>query len=129
MAHVLVVDDDREICRALRAVLDDAGYQVLCCHDGQSGLDAMRVSTDPLVVLLDQIMPGMDGAEVLHIVAQEPRLAQRHAFVLVTAATQDKRDDLSGLLATLSAPVLTKPFNIDDLLAIIERLDRQLARA
>ncbi len=62
--HVLVIDDEKSICQALKGILDDEGYGVSIAYDGPQGL-AKAQEVGPDIVLLDIWMPGMDGLEVL----------------------------------------------------------------
>ena len=62
-AHVLVVDDEPHLCMALRRILEKGGYQVTTTTDGQTALEIVRESA-PDIVLLDLMMPGLDGREV-----------------------------------------------------------------
>jgi CheY-like chemotaxis protein len=120
MAHVLVVDDDRAIRETLRLLLEEEGYLVSEAPDGQRALEILRASAQPLVVLLDFMMPRLDGAGVLRAVVEDPTIASRNAFVLVTANAQAIPKALMGLLATLNVPILPKPLDLDDLLEIVE---------
>ena len=62
--HVLVVDDEKSICQALKGILEDEGYGVSLAYDGPQGL-VQAQEAGPDIVLLDIWMPGMDGLEVL----------------------------------------------------------------
>ena len=120
MVHVLVVDDDRAIRETLRLLLEEEGYLVSEAADGQRALEILRDSAQPLVVVLDFMMPRLDGAGVLRAVVEDPVVAHRHAFVLVTANVQAIPKTLTRLLATLNVPILPKPLDLDDLLEIVE---------
>src|SRR6516165_4584281 len=61
VTQVLVVDDDDAIRETLRSVLEDAGYTVVEDHDGLAAVQRLRRSRTPMVVLLDLMMPGLDG--------------------------------------------------------------------
>jgi CheY-like chemotaxis protein len=122
---ILVVDDDLEIREALRFVLEEAGYAVAQAASGAAALAALRASPDPMVVLLDRIMPPPDGEAVLQAVAREG-LAARHAYVLVTAGPTRFSQPFVELLAALDTPVVQKPFDVDDLLDIIASAARRL---
>jgi CheY-like chemotaxis protein len=88
--------------------------------DGVRALEVLRESPTPLVVLLDFMMPRLDGAGVLRAVVEDPLLAARHAYVLITANVHALSKALISLLASLRAPVLPKPLDLDDLLEIVE---------
>jgi CheY-like chemotaxis protein len=81
---VLIVDDDAAIRETLARLAEDAGYDVLTAQDGITALKVLQTSARPLVVLLDVMMPGMSGVDVLNRVAADNRLACHHAFILMT---------------------------------------------
>jgi CheY-like chemotaxis protein len=120
VVHVLVVDDDRAIRETLRLLLEEEGYLVSEASDGQRALEILRDSPQPHVVVLDFMMPRLDGAGVLRAVVADPLLANRHAFILVSANAHAIPRALMGLLATLKVPIMSKPLDLDDLLAIVE---------
>jgi CheY-like chemotaxis protein len=126
MTRVLLVDDDQAIRETLRFVLEDAGYQVLEASDGLAALQALRDAPSGMVVLLDLMMPKLDGAGVLGAVAGDRRLAKRHAFILTTASHQTLSLAFVNLLTNLAVPIVHKPFELDDLLAIVERAAQRL---
>src|SRR5215813_6892066 len=85
MAHVLVVDDSATFRRLLCPNLRAAGHVVSEAADGEAALLALEASLEPLVVLLDIVMPRLGGIGVLNIVDDSPELSGRHVFILVTA--------------------------------------------
>jgi CheY-like chemotaxis protein len=129
VVRALVADDDRPIRDVLRLALEDEGYEVLEAGDGAATLEVLRASAQPLIVLLDLRMPGMDGAAVLRAVAKDARLARHHAFVLMTANGQVRPQSLVRLLSLLGVPVLCKPFELDDLLDTVEHVAQRLTAA
>jgi len=119
---VLVVDDEPRILRFVRAELEAAGFEVLTASDGSSALELVE-SHSPDLVVLDVIMPGMDGFEVLR------RLRSRRAVpvILLTARGSDA-DKVRGL--DLGADdYLTKPFSPDELSARIRAVLRRASSA
>lgn len=121
---ILVVDDDREIRGVLRDLLGDEGYKVLEAPNGTEGLKLLEVAKEPLVVLLDLMMPGIDGFEVCRRLASDARLRDDHAVVLMSARRNLQAADHTAIRATIS-----KPFEVDDLLALVERLAIQPPQA
>jgi CheY-like chemotaxis protein len=83
---VLIIDDEEPIRDAVHFILEEAGFAVLEASDGGAGLALLRASEVPLVVLLDLMMPGMSGLELLRAVAAEPALADRDAYIIFSAA-------------------------------------------
>lgn len=116
---VLVVDDDMALRDALRLLLEDAGHGVDEAPDGAVALGMLRLATYPLVVLLDVMMPGMSGLDLLHAVARDDAVRNGHRFILVTANSAPLPATLRGLLTSHAIPVIAKPFDLDTLLAAV----------
>lgn len=127
LAYVLIVDDDDAIRDTLRFALEDSGYTVSEARDGLQALKALRATRDRTVVLLDLMMPGLDGAGVLGVVAGDHRLATQHAFVLVTASSKTLTLAFVNLLASLSVPILSKPFDVDCMLETVAGAARRIS--
>ncbi len=119
--QILVVDDEPDIRTMLRDVLQFEGYTVSDAADGVFGLDQLRTSPRPLIVLLDYKMPRMNGEELLQAVMADPQLAHRHAFIFVTANLPSFSPALHQLLADAAIAVVQKPFQITVILDEIER--------
>jgi len=122
MAWVLIVDDDPDIRETLQYALRDAGYAIVEVADGEDALDVLRATPYHAVVLLDLLMPGMDGREVLDILESDHDLATRHAFVLMSADHQALRRVPPQILSELSITLLQKPFELNALLKIVADL-------
>ena len=120
MRQVLIVDDDLSIRETLRLALEDAGYAVAEASDGVVALDLLRAARAPMVVILDLMMPRLDGAGVLGVIAGDQRLARRHRFILTTASHHTMSLAFANLLTNLNVPVVHKPFDLDGLLAIVD---------
>jgi CheY-like chemotaxis protein len=125
--NILVVDDDDAIRETLRFALEDAGYQVSEAAEGMAALRLLRSTRERMVVLLDLMMPGLDGAGVLGAVAGDHQLATKHSYILVTANTRTLTLAFANLLSNLHVPTLRKPFDIDDLLKAVARASDRLA--
>jgi CheY-like chemotaxis protein len=114
---VLVVEDDDSLRTLLLDILAEEGYRVLAARDGAAGLALVR-GERPAVIFLDTYMHGMDGAAFL---AAYRALPGPHApVVLLSAAT----DAVYAALTASGPPVsgvLPKPFDLDDVLALVER--------
>jgi CheY-like chemotaxis protein len=120
MARVLVVDDDEEIRHTLRLLLEDADHEVLESPTGADALERLR-QPGTLVVLLDLLMPRIDGVEVLRQVAEDQDLLARHAYIVVTADSRTLLTAAQPLVEAVGAAVIQKPFDVDTLLAAVDR--------
>lgn len=115
---ILVIEDDQEISRLLYRGLIYEGYDVECVGDGKTGLLSAR-NQPPDLVVLDWMLPGLDGLEVCH----RMRLAGSVPILMLTA-----KDTVEDRILGLDAGVddyLVKPFNLDELLARIRALLRR----
>lgn len=121
MPHVLVVDDDDLIRDVLYDFLLEEGYQVSLASDGTAALAVLERERN-LVVLLDLSMPGLTGEGVLGAL----QAAQRddHRVVVITAGRHPIRERRWVQQGVVRA-VLHKPFNIDRLLALVQRVARE----
>jgi diguanylate cyclase (GGDEF)-like protein len=112
-ARVLVVEDDEATRRALRALLDDAGYACDDVGDGERAVAAMREARFDLV-LLDLGLPGMSGAEVHRHLRDDPRT--RFLPIVFLTAHTDRESKLHELAAG-AEDFITKPYDAEELLA------------
>jgi DNA-binding response OmpR family regulator len=124
MARVLVIDDEAPIRLLCRVNLEAAGIEVSEAEDGTVGLESARAEP-PDVILLDVMMPGMDGWQVFTELLNDERTA--HVPIVFLTARAELRDQARGLELG-GVDYVTKPFNplhlaplIEDLLARIER--------
>jgi DNA-binding response OmpR family regulator len=117
--RVLVIEDDRSIAQLVELELEERGLDVRCCHDGILGLEAVT-EFEPTVILLDIMLPGMDGVGVLKRIRQR---GNRVPVIMLTArvASLDKVHSLD-----LGADdYVTKPFDMEELLARLRALVRR----
>jgi len=112
-----VVDDDDSIRDFIAMALGDEGYEVATVHDGAAALEVMA-GFRPDLILLDLRMPGMDGWEFSHAYRQAP---PPRVPILVLTAARDAGASASEIDADA---FLAKPFELRDLLALVERLVR-----
>jgi CheY-like chemotaxis protein len=110
---ILLVDDDVDVCEAYAEVLSEFGYHVISMHDGREALEYLRSApTAPNLILLDLMMPIMDGRQFLAALAAEPRL--RTSPVVVMTADRHKA-------AVEADGYLLKPAALETLLDTVER--------
>jgi len=116
--RILVVDDEPHIRRVLSAVLGSRGYDVMMANDGLQGLEELG-EHDVDLVILDLMMPGASGLEILAKIRTDPKRAHTPVIIL-TAKGQDT--DREAALAGGADDFLTKPFSPKKLLARIEEI-------
>lgn len=119
MGHrVLAVDDDPVIQRLLEVNLEMEGYEVRLASDGLQAVDAAKAFR-PHVILLDVMMPNMDGWEACAQIKQDPELADT-PVVFLSARAQDA--DIERGTELGAAAYITKPFDPIDLLDLVAEL-------
>lgn len=116
---VLLVDDEARILHFLKAKLSAVGYDVLTANNGADALQQVR-RQEPYVIVLDLIMPGMNGLDVL----KELRTFSTIPVVVLSAKGTDS-DKIEGLRVGAD-DYLAKPFNPDELIARIEAVRRRV---
>jgi len=118
---ILVVDDDKEIVRLVRAYLEKAGYRVLIAYDGETALHMLR-REHPALVVLDLMLPDRDGWDITRLVRSDPDLAAT-PIIMLTARVDDT-DKIVGL--ELGADdYVTKPFNPREVVARVRSVLRR----
>ena len=121
MARILLVDDEEDIVWALRYSLEDEGYEVLTAQSGEEALSIARLE-QPDLVILDIIMPEMDGLEVCRSLRRDPGLASVPILFLTQRA--EIEDRVAGLDEG-SDDYLVKPFDIREVKARVRALLRR----
>ena len=122
MDRVLIVDDDVELCRLLGERLGSEGFALEAVHDGRRGLDRV-LSQEHALVILDLMLPGMGGLEVLrHVRTHSP------VPVLILTARGEDVDRILGLEIGAD-DYLPKPFNPRELIARIRAILRRTSRS
>ncbi len=115
-AKVLLVDDDDQILRSLKVYLELEKYQVTTAQSGKEALEKMK-SEKPEIVVLDIMMPEMDGFEVMERMKKDSELSEI-PVIMLTAKGQDV-DVLKGYQMGAKS-YMTKPFNLNELVENIE---------
>jgi DNA-binding response OmpR family regulator len=119
MARILVVEDERELSSLIRQELRVAGHEVEQAYDGPSGVDAVD-RIDPDLIVLDVMLPGFDGLEVLRRVRKT-----RATPILMLTARSTELDKVLGL--ELGADdYLTKPFSMREMIARVSAILRRV---
>jgi two-component system, OmpR family, response regulator len=117
---VLIIDDEENVCELVSLYFGKAGYEVVCAADGAEGLDKLREQR-PDIVILDLMLPGMDGIDV----CKEVRKTSNVPLIMLTARV-DEVDRVLGLEIGAD-DYMTKPFSPRELLARVKAVLRRAA--
>src|SRR5574341_2283160 len=110
--HILVIDDEPQILRALRTILSEKGFEVTIANRGEEGL-TLAAADPPDIIILDLGLPDMDGIEVC------ARLREWTQAPIIILSVRDSEHDKVAALDKGADDYLTKPFGIEELLARI----------
>jgi CheY-like chemotaxis protein len=116
---VLVVDDDRELQEVLRFALPDLGFSTAFADTGRDALDYLRSHVDVCMILLDLMLPGMDGARFRAIQMRDRSIAWIPVIVMSGAI-----DAASRAAAIRAAGLVRKPLDLDELRSALEALSK-----
>ncbi len=116
---ILVVDDDKALCKMMSRALESSGYRTLMAYSGEEGLDTFR-NEKPDMILLDFAMPGMNGFEVVKEIRRTESPKGRTIIVIVTAYSQTFLVSVDFQVEVDS--YLTKPVILSDLLTHVSDL-------
>ena len=121
-APILAVDDSAPIREMIVSVLSGRGYRVATAADGREALQRLRAATEPHVVLLDIVMPLMDGIAVVNEIERDTDLKSAgHRFVLMSSTVRMSQPDVPP-----TAGRLAKPFTRQQLTEMVEAMERSL---
>ena len=121
MDRILIIDDDKELCALIQQSVLREDLLADCCHSGQDGLRQLEEASYQLVIL-DVMMPGLDGFATLEGIRQRSSLP-----ILMFTSKNDSASKVRGL-RTGADDYLTKPFDLDELIARILSLIRRYTR-
>lgn len=121
MNRILIIDDDRELCNLIKRSMKEEDIEADCCYSGRSAL-VMIGENEYQLVILDVMMPGIDGFETLERIRKESNLP-----ILMLTSKNDSISKVRGLRAGAD-DYLTKPFDMDELTARIISLIRRYTR-
>jgi two-component system, OmpR family, KDP operon response regulator KdpE len=119
--HILVIDDERQILRAIRTILTEKQFRVTTASRGEEGL-ALAAANEPDLVILDLGLPDMDGVEVCQ------RLREWTQTPIIILSVRDSERDKVAALDMGADDYLTKPFGIEELLARVRVALRHSSR-
>ena len=121
MGNILVCDDDKEIARAIGIYLEEAGYQVVLAYNGEEAIDCLSNIKQIDLVIMDIMMPGLDGIEATKRIREENNIP----IIMLSAKSEDE-DKIAGLRIGAD-DYITKPFNILEVKARIKAIMRRTA--
>lgn len=119
MYNILVVDDDKEIVNAIEIYLSKEGYHILKAYDGKKALEIVEETKDIHLVILDIMMPEMDGITVANMIRKDKSIP-----IIMLSAKSEDYDKIAGL-NNGADDYVTKPFNP---LELIARVNSQIRR-
>jgi len=108
--HILVIDDELQIQRAIRTILTEKGFKVTTASNGEEGL-TLAATNEPDIIILDLGLPDMDGVQVCS------RLREWTQIPIIILSVRDSERDKVAALDKGADDYLTKPFGIEELLA------------
>lgn len=109
--RILIVDDDKDIQSSMQMILELHGYAVTCVSNGQEAIEVLTQGPDPSVILLDLMMPVMDGLDFIKTV--EARDLTKNIPIIVMTAARNKAHEIEKYTTLL------KPFEVTKLLSLI----------
>ncbi|MBN1441266.1 MAG: response regulator [Planctomycetes bacterium] len=118
---ILLIEDERDLIEVVKYNFEREGYRVLSATDGEKGLDIAR-EKDPAVILLDIMLPGLDGIEVAQRLRSDPRT--RDKIIIMITAKAEESDVVLGL-GVGADDYVTKPFRMKELLARVKAVLRR----
>jgi DNA-binding response OmpR family regulator len=116
MARILVAEDEKQIGDMISFKLTNRGHQVIRAHDGEQAVNLAALES-PDLILLDAMMPGLSGFEVLRRLKDNPAL--RSVPIIMVTAKGHERDVLSGLRGG-AVDYVVKPFSLKELAARVD---------
>jgi diguanylate cyclase (GGDEF)-like protein len=122
--RVLIADDDPMTLTLLEVVLQDLGHEVLVAHDGWEAWDVMQGECPPSLIILDWMMPGLNGTDICRRLRQERRGPYQYLIMLTS---KDSVDDLVESIGSGADDYLRKPFDPRELCARLQAGERILA--
>lgn len=122
-AKVLIVDDNKSVCQLYKAMLDSQGYESKSAEDGKSALILMGQEYFDLV-LLDIMMPQMDGLHILSLIKSDPKLS-RSKVIMLTALSDDRIRGEADKFGACDFIVKSE----SDMKEVLKKIDRALSRS
>jgi CheY-like chemotaxis protein len=113
---VLVIDDDVRNIFALTSLLEDHHLKVLHAENGRAGIELLRITSDVDLVLMDIMMPEMDGYETMRAIRQEP---QFRSLPIVALTAKAMKGDRAKCIEAGASDYITKPVDLEQLFSVL----------
>ena len=123
MAKILLIDDDRDLSNLTKMALAKKGHRVFVSHEANTAMEE-AIKQNPELILMDIMLPGMNGAEIVKKMKMDPNLKDV-PVVFLTALVSNNEFNLeeSGIIVDgLNYKTLGKPYEIDELLELVENI-------
>ena len=117
---LLVIDDDADIREALKTVLEEEGYNVVMAVNGEEGLKKLKATSGTCLILLDMMMPVMNGKKFIEALLSDRKL--KSIPIIVVSATADQACSQGAV------ELIKKPFNLHQLITSVARHSESLLR-
>ena len=122
MKKILIVDDDRDLSDLTRSVLARGGYEVFISHDSSMGID-MAKKQKPDLILMDIMLPGINGAEVVKVLKSEPVLRDIPVLFFTALLSDADKYNTEGIQVDgKHYTAIAKPYEIKDLLEKVKKI-------
>lgn len=119
---ILVVEDERPLLESYTEILESAGYEAIGAEDGYKGLDTLAANKDRVnLLLLDLMMPGMDGLEVLRSIKNEPDKYGKPPVIVLTNMTSERVIKEAFIIGADSYLIKTE-LDTEDLVSEVEKV-------
>ena len=115
---VLIIDDDNRNIFALTAVLKAKGYRCISAIGGEEGIELLKQDNEVAVVLMDMMMPGMDGYQAI---AEINRLPELQNIPVIAVTAQAMVGDRERCLEAGASGYVSKPIDVDELTGLLKR--------
>jgi CheY-like chemotaxis protein len=112
--HILLIEDERDLRETLRDLLELTGFQVETAANGREGLHKLESAGNPCLILLDLMMPVMNGWQFLETLRKDPQPGRAAIPVVVVSAALD----MLGIQSQYGCRTLSKPVDIDKLIGL-----------
>ncbi len=116
-SKILIIDDDLRNIFALAATLKSKGFVCISCTSAKEGIDVLKKDNCIKIVLLDMMMPDMDGYEAIGMIRADPKIA---GVPVIAVTAQAMVGDKEKCLEAGADDYIAKPIDVDKLLAVIE---------